>query len=226
VGVHRSKGIYDSKIKGAGQDQPDLPLLSSLRETIPERSGFRDRYNWYVFTIANPDKAPEVARKIDGPVRRTRPTRPRPATEKQFVSDWAKQIGDIGKIMMGIVAMAMFTILLVAGNTMAQADPRANQRAGGAQDLGLRRRPHSSAWSARIGADRHAAGGPSGWSLSYAFITFSGDPTGGLLRRVLTSQRRPSYTGMALVLVLGLAAGFLPRLAGEPASHRRCAPEK
>jgi putative ABC transport system permease protein len=32
-----------------------------------------------------------------------------------------KQVGDIGKILMWIVAMAMFTILLVAGNTMAQA---------------------------------------------------------------------------------------------------------
>ena len=49
------------------------------------------------------------------------PTETKTETEKAFVSDWAKQIGNIGKIMMGIVAMALFTILLVAGNTMAQA---------------------------------------------------------------------------------------------------------
>ena len=42
-------------------------------------------------------------------------------TEKAFVAGFAKQIGDIGSIMTAIVAMAMFTILLVAGNTMAQA---------------------------------------------------------------------------------------------------------
>ena len=49
------------------------------------------------------------------------PSETKTNTEKAFVSDWAKQIGDIGTIMMGIVAMAMFTILLVTGNTMAQA---------------------------------------------------------------------------------------------------------
>src|SRR5262245_63941215 len=91
-----------------------------LRETIPERSGFRDRYNWYFFTVANPDRAPEIAAKIDSMFANS-PSETKTNTEKQFVSDWAKQIGDIGKIMMWIVAMAMFTILLVAGNTMAQA---------------------------------------------------------------------------------------------------------
>ena len=46
------EGIYDSKIKGA--DKTNLLFnYQYLRETIPERSGFRDRYNWYVFTIDN-----------------------------------------------------------------------------------------------------------------------------------------------------------------------------
>src|SRR5260370_21300546 len=49
------------------------------------------------------------------------PSETKTNTEKAFVSDWAKQVGDIGKIMMWIVAMAMFTILLVAGDTMAPA---------------------------------------------------------------------------------------------------------
>ena len=44
-------GIYDSKIKGA--DKTNLLFnYQFLRETIPERSGFRDRYNWYVFTVS------------------------------------------------------------------------------------------------------------------------------------------------------------------------------
>ena len=42
---------------------------------------------------------------------------PLPASYEQQI----KQVGDIGQIMMWIVAMAMFTILLVTGNTMAQA---------------------------------------------------------------------------------------------------------
>ena len=73
-----------------------------------------------MFTIDEPDRAPEIAAKIDAMFANS-PSETKTNTEKAFVSDWAKQVGDIGKIMMWIVAMAMFTILLVAGNTMAQA---------------------------------------------------------------------------------------------------------
>ena len=106
-------GIYDSKIKGA--DKTNLLFnYQFLRETIPEASGFRDRYNWYVFTVSDPDRAPEIAAKIDAMFANS-PAETKTNTEKNFVSDWAKQVGDIGQIMMWIVAMAMFTILLVAG---------------------------------------------------------------------------------------------------------------
>ena len=70
--------------------------------------------------IKNPDAAPQVAARIDGMFANS-PSETKTSTEKAFVSDFAKQIGDIGTIMMWIVAMAMFTILLVSGNTMAQA---------------------------------------------------------------------------------------------------------
>jgi putative ABC transport system permease protein len=112
-------GIYTSSIKGA--DKTNLIFnYQYLRETIPERSGLRDRYNWYVFTIADPERAPEIAAKIDAMFANSA-SETKTNTEKAFVSDWAKQVGDIGKIMIWIVGMAMFTILLVAGNTMAQA---------------------------------------------------------------------------------------------------------
>ena len=42
-------------------------------------------------------------------------------TEKGFVEGFAKQIGDIGSIMIAILTAVLFTILLVVGNTMAQA---------------------------------------------------------------------------------------------------------
>src|SRR5437870_11311157 len=42
-------------------------------------------------------------------------------TEKGFIDGFAKQVGDIGSIMIAILAAVLFTILLVVGNTMAQA---------------------------------------------------------------------------------------------------------
>jgi len=199
-------GIYDSKIKGA--DKTNLIFhYPYLREVIPERSGMRDRYNWYVFTVADPDRAPEVAAKIDAQFANS-PSETKTNTEKAFVSDWAKQVGDIGKIMMWIVAMAMFTILLVSGNTMAQAiRERTNELAvlktlGFSEGRILGMVLLESALIALVG-------GGLGLTLSYVFITVSGDPTGGLLP-AFYFPTPAILAGVGLVLLLGLAAGALP----------------
>jgi putative ABC transport system permease protein len=199
-------GIYDSTIKGA--DKTNLIFnYQFLRETIPAQSGFRDKYNWYVLSIDNPDKAPEIAAKIDGMFANS-PSETKTNTEKAFVSDWAKQIGDIGKIMMGIVAMAMFTILLVTGNTMAQAIRERTNELAVLKTLGFpdgRILGMVLAESVLIAI----AGGGAGLVLSYLMITYGGDPTGGLLPAFYFPM--PSLVaGVGLVFVLGLASGFLP----------------
>ncbi|HTM25089.1 MAG TPA: FtsX-like permease family protein [Vicinamibacterales bacterium] len=199
-------GIYDSHIKGADKTQL-LFNYQYLRETIPERSGFRDRYNWYVFTINDPDRAPEIAAKIDAMFANS-PNETKTNTEKAFVSDWAKQVGDIGKIMMWIVAMAMFTILLVAGNTMAQAIRERTNELAVLKTLGfgngriLRMVLLESALIA-------VAGGGLGLAVSYIFITVVGDPTHGLLP-AFYFPTPAVIVGVALVGALGLASGFLP----------------
>src|SRR3954467_1320008 len=199
-------GIYDSKIKGA--DKTNLIFnYQYLRETIPAQSGMRDKYNWYVLTIDNPDKAPEIAAKIDAMFANS-PSETKTATEKQFVSDWAKQIGDIGKIMMGIVAMAMFTILLVTGNTMAQAIRERTNELAVLKTLGF---PDGRILWMVLAESLLIAlvGGGLGLVLSYVLITFAGDPTGGLLPAFYFPT--PSLVGgVALVFGLGVASGLLP----------------
>ena len=199
-------GIYDSKIKGA--DKTNLIFhYEYLRETIPERSGLRDRYNWYVFTIADPDRAPQIAAKIDAMFANS-PSETKTNTEKAFVSDWAKQVGDIGKIMMGIVAMAMFTILLVSGNTMAQAIRERTNELAVLKTLGFSEGRILSMVlleSVMIAV----VGGGLGLALSFAFITATGDPTHGMLPAFYFPT--PSLLlGITLVVVLGIASGILP----------------
>jgi putative ABC transport system permease protein len=199
-------GIYDSHIKGADKTQLLFNYLY-LRETIPERSGFRDRYNWYVFTIKDPDRAPEIAAKIDAMFANS-PSETKTNTEKAFVSDWAKQVGDIGKIMMWIVAMAMFTILLVAGNTMAQAIRERTNELAVLKTLGF---PDGRILRMVLLESLVIAivGGGLGLALSYTFITLGGDPTHGLLPAFYFPTPMV-FAGVGLVLVLGLASGFLP----------------
>jgi putative ABC transport system permease protein len=200
--------IYDSTQKGADKTQ-FLFNYQYLRETIPEASGFRDRYNWYVFTIDDPDRAPQVAAKIDAMFANS-PSETKTNTEKAFVSDWAKQVGDIGKIMMWIVAMALFTILLVAGNTMALAIRERTNELAVLKTLGfgdgriLRMVLLESLLIA-------AVGGGLGLVVSYMIITAMGDPTGGLLP-VFFFPPNDVVLGAFLVIALGLAAGLLPAL--------------
>jgi len=201
-------GIYDSKIKGA--DKTNLIFnYQFLRETIPERSGFRDRYNWYVFTIDNPDRAPEIAAKVDAMFANS-PSETKTNTEKAFVSDWAKQIGDIGSIMMWIVAMAMFTILLVAGNTMAQAIRERVNELAVLKTLGFSE--GRILWMVLAESVIIAlVGGGLGLALSYAYISVTGDPTHGLLP-AFYFPTPALLAGIVLVAALGLGSGFLPAL--------------
>ena len=199
-------GIYDSKIKGA--DKTNLIFhYEYLRETIPEQSGLRDRYNWYVFTIDDPERAPEIAAKIDAMFVNS-PSETKTNTEKAFVSDFSKQVGDIGKIMMWIVAMAMFTILLVAGNTMAQAIRERTNELAVLKTLGF----NEGLILAMVLLESVAialVGGGLGLALSYALITLSGDPTHGLLPSFYFAVPQ-LMAGVGLVLGLGLASGLLP----------------
>jgi len=198
-------GIYDPKIKGA--DKTNFIFnYQYLRETIPAQSGFRDKYNWYVFTIDNPDHAPQIAAKIDAMFANS-PNETKTNTEKAFVADWAKQVGDIGKIMMWIVTMALFTILLVAGNTMAQAVRERTNELAVLKTLGfgdgriLRMVLLESVLIALVG-------GLLGLAASY-ILTSNGDPTGGLLP-AFYFPTRDIVLGIGLVLTLGIVAGSLP----------------
>ena len=74
------------------------------------------------------------------------PTETKTDSEKAFVAGWAKQIGNISLITQLIAAAAIFMMLLVAGEHDGAVDPRAHQRAGGAEDARLRRRPRARRW--------------------------------------------------------------------------------
>ena len=135
------------------------------------------------------------------------PSETKTNTEKAFVSDWAKQVGDIGKIMMWIVGMALFTILLVTGNTMAQAVRERTNELAVLKTLGygdgriLRMVLLESTLIAIVG-------GAFGLAVAYLLIS-RGDPTGGLLP-AFYFPTKDVVAGIALVLLLGLAAGSLP----------------
>lgn len=75
---------------------------------------------WFIVRVSDPEKSAEVARAIDALFENS-PNATRTATEADFAKQFANQVGDIGLMMTGILGAVFFTIVLLTGNTMAQA---------------------------------------------------------------------------------------------------------
>ena len=75
---------------------------------------------WYVVKAADPSQANRIAQQIDK-LSANSANETKTQTEKEFQLAFVKQLGDIGLIVTSIMAAVFFTILLLTGNTMAQA---------------------------------------------------------------------------------------------------------
>lgn len=75
---------------------------------------------WFIVRIADSERAAEIASAIDAFFENSlNPTRT--ATEAEYNRQFFEQMGDIELMMTGILGAVFFTILLLAGNTMAQS---------------------------------------------------------------------------------------------------------
>ena len=75
---------------------------------------------WYTFTIDDASRAAEISNIVDLQFANS-PNETKTSTEAAFTESFMKQFGNIGLIVRLILAAVFFTILLVAGNTMAQS---------------------------------------------------------------------------------------------------------
>ena len=183
-------GIYDGAKKGTDETQ----FLFHYDYFDEGRRYGQGMVGWYVVRIADPERAAEVSAMIDAEFANS-PTETKSEPEGAFLQAFANQIGDVGFIMVSIVAAVFFTILLVAGNTMAYA---------------VRERTNELAVLKAIGfTDRDVLGlvlaesfvlvligGGAGLALAW-FLVSLGDPTLSLIHiseptRPFTLSRMPS----------------------------------
>jgi putative ABC transport system permease protein len=195
-------GIYD----GAEQGTDTTQFLFHYDFFDEARDFWRGQVGWYLVRVEDPDQAVRVAEAIDDQFANS-PAETKAETEGAFVQAFAEQVGDIGTIMMAILAAVFFTILLVAGNTMAysvreRTGELAVLKAVGFTDgqvLGLVLA--EALWLAGLG-------GLLGLGLGW-FVISLGDPTGGALP-IFYFPPRDVVIGVVLVFALGFAAGIFP----------------
>jgi putative ABC transport system permease protein len=84
------------------------------------RRSNKGRTGWYIERIADPAQARTISAAIDALFTNS-PDETKTQPEKEFAIGFAKQVGDIGALVLRILAAVFFTILLLTGNTMAQS---------------------------------------------------------------------------------------------------------
>ena len=194
-------GIYD------GEDGVDKTQFFFRYDYLDEnRRGGEGLVGWYVVKIEDASQAQKMAATFDAMFANSS-AETKTTTEKGFVEGFAKQIGDIGAIMIAIVVAVMFTMMLVAANTMAQSVRERTSEVGVLKTLGF---SNGSIMAMVLGESVAIAvlGGGLGLFVSWLLVQ-QGDPTGGMLP-IFVLPTRDVAAGAGLVVVLGLLAGLLP----------------
>lgn len=200
-------GIYDGAEKGTDETQ----FLFRYDFFDESRQFGQGQVGWYTVRVSDPDRAAETAALIDAEFANS-PYETKAEPEGAFLQGFANQVGDIGFIMMSIIAAVFFTILLVAGNTMAYTvRERTNElavlKAIGFTDLAV--------LGMVLGESLvlTALGGATGLLLAWILVS-AGDPTGGSLP-VFYIPTKDLALGAALILLMALVAGILPALQAQ-----------
>jgi putative ABC transport system permease protein len=198
-------GIYTASKKGL-----DTSGFFFHYDYLKEASAnLQDRVGWYIIQIADPKSAPEIAKRIDTLFANS-PAETKTSTEQAFAQGFANQIGDIGAITTAIVTAVFFTILLVAGNTMAQSVRERTSELAVLKTLGFTNGQVLRLVLAESILLAGLAGGL-GLALAWTAVTFGGDPTHQFLP-VFFMPSRDLVVGVFLVLFLGLVTGVVPAI--------------
>ncbi len=197
-------GFYDGK-----EQNTDTTQLFFRYDYFDEaRMWNKGQVGWYIVRVKDPAEAAEVAKRVDAEFENsTAETKAEP--EGAFLQGWANQIGDITLITATILSAVFFTILLVAGNTMAQAVRERTGELGALKALGF---TNAQVLSLVLAESCVLAILGGGLGLGLACLVISrGDPTGGMLP-LFFFPALDVLLGAALCLALGLVAGIFPAL--------------
>jgi putative ABC transport system permease protein len=195
-------GIYD----GAKRTTDTSQFFFRYDYFDEARAGGKGQVGWFTIRIKDPSRAAEVAGEVDQEFANS-PYETKTEPEGAFAQGFAQQVGDIGTILVSILSAVFFTILLVVGNTMAQA---VRERVGelgvlkavGFTNEGLLGLVLSESLLITL------VGGLAGLGVAWV-VTSAGNPVPNFLP-IFYMSSRDLLIGIGVVIALGLCAGILP----------------
>jgi len=198
-------GIYDGKDKGTDT----TPLFFRYDYFDEARQWGKGQVGWYTIRIKTPSQAAEVARQVDAEFENS-PAETKTEPEGAFIQAWASQIGNIVFIVAAILSAVFFTILLVTGNTMAQAVRERTGELGVLKAIGFT----NGQIVALVLAEScllTVIGGAVGLGLARVITPVLAQNLAGLLPMFFLPTRA-LFIGLGLSLALGLVTGIFPAL--------------
>jgi putative ABC transport system permease protein len=204
------EGIYDSPVQGTDKTQFFFHY-EYINEVFREVPQIANQVGWYVIRVSDPATSDQLAQRVDALFANSS-AETKTATEKAYGSDYSKQVGDIGAIMIAIASMVMFFILFVAGIAMAQSIRERTSELAVLKTLGF----SDGLVLALVMVESCVIaiiGGGLGLALGWVIVS-QGDPTGGMLPAFYFPVR-DMVLGVALVVLLGIGTGLLPAVQAQ-----------
>lgn len=163
---------------------------------------------WYQVRVKDPAKAAEISAAIEQEFANS-PAETKAEPEGVFMQGFASQVGNIGAIVTAIVSAVFFTILLVAGNTMAQSVRERIEEIGVLKAMGFSRQ---LVLGVILGESMliAAAGGTLGLGLAL-LATAGGSPVPAMFP-VFYIPLSHALFGVGMIFGLGFVAGLMPAL--------------
>lgn len=199
-------GIYDGKDKGT--DTTPMFFRYDYFDEARQPWG-KGKVGWYTIRIKDPSQAAEVARRVDAEFENS-PAETKTEPEGAFIQGWAAQIGNIVFIVAAILSAVFFTILLVTGNTMAQAVRERTGELGVLKAIGFT----NGQVVALVLAEScllTVLGGAVGLGLARAITPVLAQNLAGLLPMFFLPTR-DLFIGLGLSIALGFVTGIFPAL--------------
>ena len=197
--------IDDEKRKGQEQ-----MLLFHWKYFDEANDYVKGRVGWYIIQLDSAGSADRVAKAIDA-LSANSDHETKTQTEEAFNQSFAKQIGDIGLIVTAIMGAVFFTLLLLTGNTMAQAVRERIPELAVLKTIGFSNR---SVLGLVLGEAvlLVVIGGLLGLLLAPIAMTAATKMSGGFIQLPSNLPPESWITGMGLMLAFGVLAGALPAL--------------
>lgn len=163
---------------------------------------------WYIVQVDDPAQVDRVAQAIDRLFANSS-DETKSQSERDFQLSFAKQIGDIGLIVTAIMGAVFFALILLTGNTMAQAIRDRTPELAVLKTIGFTR-PLILSIVLAESMLLLTLGGAAGLALARLSLPVLNAASGGQFD--LPMMPRTWWTGLGLALAIGLAVGLPPAL--------------